>query len=65
MHLTQIDTIFICKKLIQEQLYTTASMILSARNADVTGDYSTLSDITGLKHFVTTFAGHIAAEAAL
>jgi hypothetical protein len=54
----------LCKKLVQERLYTTASIMLSERTAVKTGRYSELSDLTGLKTFVTSFAGHIAAEAA-
>jgi Restriction endonuclease XhoI len=54
----------LCKKLVQERLYTTASIILSERSAVDTGKYTELSDLTGLKTFVTSFAGHIAAEAA-
>ena len=54
----------LCKKLAQERLYTTASIILSERAAVKTGRYIELSDLTGLKTFVTSFAGHIAAEAA-
>ena len=54
----------LCKKLVQERLYTTASIILSERSAVDTGKYTELSDLTGLKTFVTSFAGHIASEAA-
>jgi type II restriction enzyme len=54
----------LCKKLVQERLYSTASIILSERTAVTTGRYTELSDLTGLKTFVTSFAGHIAAEAA-
>jgi hypothetical protein len=54
----------LCKKLVQERLYTTASVILSERSAVDSGKYTELSDLTGLKTFVTNFAGHIAAEAA-
>ena len=54
----------LCKKLVQERLYSTASIILSERAAAKTGDYTELSELTGLKTFVTSFAGHIAAEAA-
>ncbi len=53
-----------CRKLMQEQLYTTASVILSPRSASNTGEYRELSVLTGLKTFVTSLAGHIAAEAA-
>ena len=54
----------LCQRLIQEQLYTTASVITSPRSAVTTGEYADLSDMTGLKAFVTSLAGHIAAEAA-
>ena len=55
----------LCKKLVHEQLYTAASVILSPRTAAQSGDYAELSELTGLKTFVTGFAGHIAATAAL
>lgn len=54
----------LCQRLIQEQLYTTASLITSPRTATDTGDYSDLSEMTSLKTFVASLAGHIAAEAA-
>lgn len=54
----------LCQRLVQEQLYTTASLLASPRTAAVTGEMAELSDMTGLKTFVTSFAGHIAAEAA-
>lgn len=53
----------LCKKLIQEQLYTAATIISSPRSAAKSGNYSDLSKITGLRAFVASFAGHIAAEA--
>jgi len=55
----------LCKKLMAERLYTAATVILSPRAASKSGDYSEMSDLTGLKSFVTTLAGHIAAEAAM
>jgi hypothetical protein len=54
----------LCRKLVQEQLYTAATALLSPRTAFDTGEYSELSEMTGLKTFVTTLAGHVAAEAA-
>jgi len=54
----------LCQKLTQEQLYTTASVIASPRTAADSGDFSSLSSMTSLKTFVTSLAGHIAAEAA-
>ncbi len=54
----------LCKRLVLEQLYTSASVISSPRSAVKTGAYSELSEMTGLKTFVRSFAAHIAAEAA-
>lgn len=54
----------LCQKLMQEQLYTCASIITSPRSAVKNGEFSTLSPMTGIKTFVTSLAGHIAAEAA-
>ena len=54
----------LCRKLAQERLYTTATVLASPRAAVNTGEYSELSELTGLKTFVTSFAGQIAAEAA-
>jgi len=54
----------LCQRLVQEQLYTTATVIAAERSAVESGKYSQLSSMTGVKSFVTAFAGHIAAEAA-
>lgn len=54
----------LCRKLVQEQLYTTASVLLSPRSAVNGGEYTELSELTSLKTFVATLAGHAAAEAA-
>ncbi len=54
----------LCQRLVQEQLYTTATVIAAERSAVDSGDFSQLSSMTGLKAFVTALAGHIAAEAA-
>jgi hypothetical protein len=54
----------LCRKLAQERLYTTATIMASPRSAVTTGEFADLSELTGLKTFVTSFAGHIAAEAA-
>lgn len=54
----------LCQRLVQEQLYTAATLLASPRSATTTGDFAELSELTGLKTFVTTLAGHIAAEAA-
>ena len=54
----------LCKKLVHEQFYTTATVLASPRTAVNTGEYLHISEMTSLKTFVTNFAGHIAAEAA-
>jgi len=54
----------LCRKLVQEQLYSAASLILSSSIAVTTGEYSELGELTGLRTFVTRLAGHIASEAA-
>ncbi len=54
----------LCQKLVREQLYTAATVLTSPRDAVASGEYTELSEMTGLKTFVTTLAGHIAAEAA-
>ena len=48
---------------MQEQLYTVASIIVSPRDAIDTGAYEELSNMTGLRAFVSELAGHVAAEA--
>ena len=55
----------LCRKLMAERLYTAATVIISPRTASKSGEYSEMSDMTGLKSFIATLAGHIAAEAAM
>ncbi|MBF0144608.1 MAG: PaeR7I family type II restriction endonuclease [Magnetococcales bacterium] len=54
----------LCQRLMQEQLYSVASIIASSRTAVEDGVYHELNDMTSLRTFVTGLAGHIAAEAA-
>jgi type II restriction enzyme len=54
----------LCQRLIQEQLYGAASVLTSPRTAISTGDFGEMSKLTGLRNFVSTLAGHVAAEAA-
>lgn len=54
----------LCQKLVREQLYTAATVLLSPRTSVDDGSYSEVSEMTGLKTFVTSLAGHAAAEAA-
>lgn len=54
----------LCQRLVREQLYTSAALMTSPRTAAQSGEFMELSDLTSLRTFVTSFAGHIAAEAA-
>lgn len=54
----------LCQRLAQEQLYSTASIMASPRTGVTSGEYADMSELTSLKTFVTSFAGHIASEAA-
>ena len=54
----------LCQRLVQEQLYTTAAVIAAERSAVTTGDFMNLSDMTSLKAFITSLAGHVASTAA-
>lgn len=54
----------LCKKLMQEQLYSAAAVLTTPRSAIADGAYDELSPMTGLRSFVASLAGHIATEAA-
>jgi hypothetical protein len=54
----------LCQKLVKKDLYTAASLIASPREEGANGAYSQVSKTTGLKSFVASLAGHVAAEAA-
>ena len=54
----------LCQRLVLEQLYTNASVIATPRSGVKTGAYAEMSEMTGIKAFVRSFAAHIAAEAA-
>lgn len=54
----------LCQRLVQEQLYSTACVIAAPRSAINTGKFAEFSEMTNLKTFVSSLAGHIAAEAA-
>ena len=54
----------LCRKLVQERLYSATSVILSPRSARATGEYTEIGGLVGLRRFVAALAGHIAAEAA-
>ena len=52
----------LCRKLMQEKLYTAASVITSPRTAESTGVYNEISKSTGLKMFFSELAAHAAKE---
>ncbi|TDK26206.1 restriction endonuclease [Luteimonas aestuarii] len=54
----------LCRRLIQENLYSQATVIASPRTARVGGDYVELSQTTGLRAFAARLAGHVAGWAA-
>lgn len=54
----------LCQRLVREQLYTTAALVTSPRAAVTTGAYGAISDMTSLKTFIASLAGHVAAESA-
>lgn len=54
----------LCQRLIQEQLYTSASVISSPRSAIDDGHYNELHPMTSLHSFITSLAGHSAIQAA-
>lgn len=54
----------LCKKLMHEQLYTSATVLTTPRSAIKDGRFSSNNDMTSLNSFISTFAGHIAAAAA-
>lgn len=54
----------LCQRLMREQLYTAASVLTSPRTGEKSGAFAELAGMTGLRTFVTTLAGHVAAEAA-
>ncbi len=53
----------LCQRLVLEQLYSSAAVIASPRDAITNGKYSDLSDMTSLKTFVSALAGHVATQA--
>lgn len=54
----------LCRKLVQEKLYTAACLLVSPRAEAGTGKYSTISDASSLRSFVIELARRIAVEVA-
>ncbi len=61
-YLQRYDTL--CGKLAREQLYSAAAVIATPREAATTGDFSDLSELSSLRSFLASLAGHVATEAA-
>lgn len=54
----------LCRKLVQEQLYDAAGLVLTNRQSARTGEFKTASELTSPRRFAATLAGKIAAAAA-
>ncbi len=54
----------LCKKLMQEKLYSSAALLLSSRSAGKTGKCTELSELTSIRSFFAGFAARVAVEAA-
>lgn len=52
----------LCRKLVEEGLYTAAAVVLSPRSAASSGEYSELSESTGLRNFLHRLATRVGAE---
>lgn len=55
----------LCRRLMQEGLYTQASLLTSPRAALLDGSYGEMSQTTGLTAFAAGLAGHVATWAAV
>lgn len=53
----------LCQKLVKENLYSAACTLASPREAATTGEFRDMSELSSLRSFIASFAGHIAAEA--
>ena len=53
-----------CRRLVQENLYASAALLTSPREAITDGQYDELSEITSLNTIVAQFAAHVASFAA-
>lgn len=54
----------LCQRLVREQLYSAAAVLVTPRTSVADGAYSELSAMTGLRSFAAALAGHIAMVAA-
>ncbi|MDE2774275.1 MAG: restriction endonuclease [Gemmatimonadota bacterium] len=54
----------LCRKLVQEGLYSAATVLMASRSGAREGAYTELSEMTGLRTFLSVLAGHVAGEEA-
>lgn len=54
----------LCQKMVQEGMYSAATLMAAPKVATENARYSCLSDMTSLKSFVCRLAGHVASESA-
>lgn len=54
----------LCQKLVQEKRYAAASVLTSPRDAIDTGAFGEMSEMTGLRAFLSALAARVAMEAA-
>lgn len=54
----------LCQRLMQEQLYSAAALLASPNSLTGKGEFSSLSDMTSLRSFMASLAGHVAGAAA-
>lgn len=54
----------LCKRLMQEKLYSSAALLVSPRSAGKSGEYGELAELTGIRGFFAGFAARVAVEAA-
>lgn len=52
----------LCQRLLREQLYNAACVIMSPRTASVDGEYAELGELTSLRTFAAALAGHVSGE---
>lgn len=55
----------LCRRMVQEQLYDAATLLMSPRSSRDGGDYSELSELTSIKSLVAGLAAHVATVAAV
>lgn len=53
----------LCRKLVQEQLYDAAALVMTRKEAEDTGECRPMSDLTSAKRFAINLAGRISSFA--